>query len=144
MGVPREWVTRATDARRAWVKIPGASLAGAAAPVSHMRGVYAGAGLERVYTQREAMRRLVGVVDARDSAGGRARAARSTRCCAAGAASRASPAIRAAPASTRRTTSRPCPGDAVVLTINQALQEISERALADAMVRRPAPMAATS
>jgi cell division protein FtsI (penicillin-binding protein 3) len=65
LGVPREWVTRATDARRAWVEIPGAYLPGDAAAVTHMRGVYSEPGIERVYTQREAMRRLVGVVDAR-------------------------------------------------------------------------------
>ena len=34
----------------------------------------------------------------------------------------------------RRTTARPEAGDDVVLTINQALQEISERALADALI----------
>src|SRR5450432_4274356 len=59
LGVPREWVSRATDQHRAWVVIPGAYQPGDAAAVTHMRGVYADAGMERVYTQREAMRRLV-------------------------------------------------------------------------------------
>ena len=133
MGVPREWVVRATDPRRAWVVIPGAFLPGAAAPVAHMRGVYPDAGLERVYTQREAMRRLIGVVDARGAAvdgleltldsllRGEARVTRLAR------------DSRGARIDAPDDVA-PEPGDAVVLTINQALQEISDRALADAMV----------
>ena len=133
MGVAREWVSRATDARRAWVEIPGAFSPGAAAPVSHMRGVYPEAGIERVYTQREAMRRLIGVVDARDSAvdglertldsllRGQERVTRLAR------------DSRGARIDAPDDVA-PMPGDAVVLTINQALQEISDRALADAMV----------
>ncbi|MGH7623589.1 MAG: penicillin-binding transpeptidase domain-containing protein, partial [Gemmatimonadaceae bacterium] len=133
VGVPRDWVARATDARRAWVEIPGAYLPGAIAPVAHMRGVYIEPGMERVYTQREAMRRLIGVVDAHGAAvdgleltldsllRGQERVTRLARD------SRGaridSPDDQA-----------PQPGDAVVLTINQALQEISDRALADAMV----------
>lgn len=133
MGVPREWVVRATDPRRAWVVIPGAFLPGAAAPVAHMRGVYPDAGLERVYTQREAMRRLIGVVDAHGAAvdgleltldsllRGESRVTRLAR------------DSRGARIDAPDDVA-PEPGDAVVLTINQALQEISDRALADAMV----------
>ena len=133
MGVRREWVVRATDPRRAWVVIPGAFLPGAAASVAHMRGVYPDAGLERVYTQREAMRRLIGVVDARGAAvdgleltldsllRGEARVTRLAR------------DSRGARIDAPDDVA-PEAGDAVVLTINQALQEISDRALADAMV----------
>ena len=133
VGVPREWVARATDPRRAWVVIPGAFLPGAAAPVNHLRGVYTDAGMERVYTQREAMRRLIGVVDAHGTAvdgieltldsllRGQERVTRLAR--------DARGARIDAP-----DDQAPEPGDAVVLTINQALQEISDRALADAMV----------
>ena len=133
LGVPRAWVARATDQQRAWVIIPGAYQPGDAAAVTHMRGVYADAGMERVYTQREAMRRLVGVVDARGVAvdgleltldsllRGEERVthlARDSR-----------GARIDAP-----DDDVPEAGDAVVLTINQSLQEISERALADALV----------
>jgi cell division protein FtsI (penicillin-binding protein 3) len=133
MGVPREWVSRATDPRRAWVEIPGAFLPGTAAPVAHMRGVYPDAGLERVYTQREAMRRLIGVVDAHGAAvdgleltldsllRGESRVTRLAR------------DSRGARIDAPDDVA-PEAGDAVVLTINQALQEISDRALADAMV----------
>lgn len=133
MGVPRDWVARATDVRRAWLEIPGAFLPGAAAPVAHMRGVYLAPGVERVYTQREAMRRLIGVVDARGAAvdgleltldsllRGHERVTRLAR--------DSRGARIDAP-----DDQAPEPGDAVVLTINQALQEISDRALADAMV----------
>jgi cell division protein FtsI (penicillin-binding protein 3) len=133
LGVPREWVSRATDQHRAWVVIPGAYQPGDAAAVTHMRGVYADAGMERVYTQREAMRRLVGVVDARGVAvagleltldsllRGEERVARLAR--------DSRGARIDAP-----DDDAPEAGDAVVLTINQSLQEISERALADALV----------
>jgi cell division protein FtsI (penicillin-binding protein 3) len=133
LGVPRAWVARATDQRRAWVVIPGAYQPGDAAAVTHMRGVYADAGMERVYTQREAMRRLVGVVDARGVAvdgleltldsllRGEERVAHLAR--------DSRGARIDAP-----DDDVPEAGDAVVLTINQALQEISERALADALV----------
>ncbi len=133
LGVPREWVSRATDQHRAWVVLPGAYQPGDAAAVTHMRGVYADAGMERVYTQREAMRRLVGVVDARGVAvdgleltldsllRGEERVARLAR--------DSRGARIDAP-----DDDAPEAGDAVVLTINQSLQEISERALADALV----------
>ena len=133
LGVPREWVARATDARRAWVVIPGAYLPGDASPVAHMRGVYPEDGMERVYTQREAMRRLVGVVDARGVAvdgleltldsllRGEERVTRLAR--------DSRGARIDAP-----DVDAPEAGDDVVLTINQSLQEISERALADALV----------
>lgn len=133
LGVPRDWVARATDPRRAWVVIPGAYLPGDAAAVTRMRGVYAEPGIERVYTQREAMRRLVGVVDARGVAvdgleltldsllKGEERVTRLAR--------DSHGARIDAPED-----DAPEAGDDVVLTINQSLQEISERALSDAMV----------
>lgn len=134
LGVPRPWVARATDQHRAWVVIPGAYQPGDAAAVTHMRGIYADAGIERVYTQRAAMRRLVGVIDARGVAvdgleltldsllRGEERVARLAR-------DSRGARIDAPDDDT------PEAGDAVVLTINQSLQEISERALADALVK---------
>ena len=133
LGVPREWVSRATDARRAWVIVPGAYLPGDAAVVAHLRGVYPEAGMERVYTQRAAMRRLVGVVDAKGAAvdgleltldsllrgeGRVTRLARDSHGARIDAPDDATPEA----------------GDDVVLTISQSLQEISDRALADALV----------
>jgi cell division protein FtsI (penicillin-binding protein 3) len=132
LGVPREWVGRATDPRRAWVEIPGSYSPGDAAAVTHMRGIYSDPGVERVYTQREAMRRLVGMVDARGVAvdgleltldsllRGEQRVTRLAR--------DSRGARIDAP-----DDSAPEPGDDVVLTINQSLQEISERALEDAL-----------
>jgi cell division protein FtsI (penicillin-binding protein 3) len=131
--VPREWVVRATDQHRAWVELPGAYQPGEADAVTHMRGVYTDPGIERVYTQREAMRRLVGVVDAHGGAvdgleltldtllRGQERVTRLAR--------DSRGARIEAP-----DDDAPEAGDAVVLTINQSLQEISERALADALV----------
>jgi cell division protein FtsI (penicillin-binding protein 3) len=133
MGVPRAWVTRATDPRRAWVVIPGALLPGAAAPVAHMRGVYPDPGLERVYTQREAMRRLIGVVDARGVAVDGLERTLDSLLRGEDKVTRLARDSRGARIDSPDDDA-PEAGDAVVLTINQALQEISDRALADAMV----------
>ncbi len=131
--VPREWIARATDVRRAWVEVPGEFSPGDAAAVLRMRGLYPEPGIERVYTQREAMRRLIGVVDGRGVAvdgleltldsllRGEERVTRLAR--------DSHGARIDAP-----DDEAPEAGDDVVLTINQQLQEISERALADALV----------
>jgi len=136
LDVPQRWIARATDTHRAWVTLPGEFLPGAAARLTAMRGVYVEPVLQRVYTLREATRRIVGRVDANgepleglelvlDSLlrgrHGRATRARDPR----GPHFALPGGIDVAPV----------PGDAVVLTINQALQEISERALDEAMSR---------
>ena len=98
-----------------------------------MRGIYTEPVIERVYTQREAMRRMVGVVDGRgDAVDGLELALDSL--------------LRGEERVTRLARDShgaridapdddaPEAGDDVVLTINQQLQEIAERALADALV----------
>jgi cell division protein FtsI (penicillin-binding protein 3) len=134
LNVPRTWINRATDAHRAWVTLPGTYLPGDAAPVAAMRGVYTESMIERVYTQREAIRRVVGWVNASGRPMGgleltldsllRGRPGHTTQARDSRGRRFESPADRDV---------EPQPGDAVVLTINQGLQEISERALADAI-----------
>lgn len=134
LGVPRAWVRRASDTARAWVEIPGRYLPMEAAPLVGLRGVYAEPGLERVYTTREATRRLVGRADASGNGmdgvelaldsvlrgqSGRALLLRDAR------GGRGEPPFD--------TTVAPRAGADVVLTISQPLQEIAQRALGDAV-----------
>ena len=135
-GVSHQWIARATDASRRWVSLPGRYLALDVAAVMAMRGVYTTPIIERSYAFSEGTRRIIGRVDA----DGRAvdgielaldsvlrgkpgvatvmKDARGRRF--------ESPATPATP---------PIQGNTVVLTINQELQEIAERALADAVAK---------
>ncbi len=133
-GIPAKWVARAVDTTRAWVEIPGLWLPSDVAPASAMRGVHAVPSVDRVLSTTEGVRRIVGRVDGqgkpvdglelaldsvllgqrgtalllRDARGGRM----------------PSPSVRSVAAR---------PGHTVTLTLNYALQDIAERALADAV-----------
>lgn len=132
-GVTASWVTRATDSKRAWVEVPGEFLPADVASLVSTRGVHVRPVMERVYPASEALRRLVGrarpdgnPVDGIELAldtllrGERGRSAemRDAR-------GRRFDSPTAAAAAPR-------PGNTVVLTLNQQLQDICERALADA------------
>ena len=136
LGVSRAVALRAVDRRRRWVPVPGAFLASSAAAVAAMRGIYATPIQERVYTMTDGLRRFVGRVDASGAAvEGLELALDST--------------LRGTPGSQRvlrdaagrsfdsPTSSlvAPRPGRTVVLTIDQDLQEIAERALNEAVGR---------
>jgi cell division protein FtsI (penicillin-binding protein 3) len=134
LGVRSEWVARATDTRRAWVSLPGSYLPGDVAEVTAMRGVYTEPAIERVYTRREAMRRVLGTVGpSGEGVGGLERTLDSLIRGQAGRALMARDARGRGVAFPGDSDRAPVPGDAVVLTINQELQEISERALAEAV-----------
>jgi cell division protein FtsI (penicillin-binding protein 3) len=134
LDVPHKWVARATDVNRAWVTLPGEFLPGAATALVAMRGVYVAPVLQRVYTLRDATRRIVGRVDARGVArDGLELVLDSLLRGRPGTATRARDPRGASFALPGAVDVAPVPGDAVVLTINQALQEISERALHDAI-----------
>jgi cell division protein FtsI (penicillin-binding protein 3) len=132
--VPADWVKRAVDTTRAWVEIPGLWLPSDVGAVSAMRGVHAVPSVDRVLSTTAAVRRIVGRVDGqgkpvdglelaldsvllgrrgtalllRDARGGRL----------------PSPSVQSVAAR---------PGHTVTLTLNYALQDIAERALADAV-----------
>ncbi len=132
--VPAEWVARATDTTRAWVTIPGRYLMSDIAPAVTMHGVHSEPVLERVPPSNDGLRRLVGRADdagdpvdglekaldpiLRGEAGHTAllRDAKGTRF--------DSPTLAADDAK---------PGHTVVLTVNQTLQDIAEKALSDAL-----------
>jgi cell division protein FtsI (penicillin-binding protein 3) len=136
LGVTRAAALRAVDRRRSWVTLSGTFLAANAAAVAAMRGVYATPALDRVYTMPEGLRRLVGRVDARGAAVEGLELALDT-------------VLRGTPGSLRvlrdaaghsfdspsATLVAPTPGHAIVLTIDQDLQEIAERALGEAVAR---------
>jgi cell division protein FtsI (penicillin-binding protein 3) len=136
LGVARAAALRAVDPRRTWVTVPGTFLAANAAAVAAMRGVYATPVVDRVYAMPEGLRRLVGHVDGRGAAveglelaldsvlRGKPGSLRVLRDAAGG--SFDSPTATLVP---------PTPGHAVVLTIDQDLQEIAERALSEAVAR---------
>jgi cell division protein FtsI (penicillin-binding protein 3) len=135
-GVAPEWVARATDTGRAWVGIPGRYLPSDAAAVTTLRGVYAEPVADRLTMTSGGIVGVVGHVAADGTPldgielsldtvlrGGAGRAAIVRD----GSGRRfESPALPGVSAT---------PGNTVVLTINRALQEICERALADAMAR---------
>lgn len=133
-GVPGAWVTRATDPRRKWVVLPGRYLAIDVATASGMRGVYATPIIERAYALSEGSRRIVGRVDADGRAVDGVELALDSLL-------RGTPGTATVmrDARGRRFESpsspgiAPVQGNSVILTINQELQEIAERALADAV-----------
>jgi cell division protein FtsI (penicillin-binding protein 3) len=132
--VPAEWVARSTDTSRAWVTIPGLYLSSDVAPAITMHGVHSEPVLERVPPSDDGLRRLIGHADLagvpvdglekaldgvlRGEAGHTAllRDAKGARF--------DSPTLVADDAK---------PGHTVVLTVNQTLQDIAEKALGDAV-----------
>jgi cell division protein FtsI (penicillin-binding protein 3) len=132
--VSSEWISRATDTTRQWVTIPGRFLVSDVAPAIAMHGVHSEPVLERVPPANDGLRRLVGHADdtgepvdglekaldhvLRGEAGHSSllRDAKGTRF--------DSPTLAADDAK---------PGSTVVLTVNQTLQDIAEKALGDAV-----------
>ena len=134
--IPAEWVARATDTSKKWASLPMRFRAVDVAAISAMRGVYAKPVIERAYAFSEGTRRIIGRVDADGNAvDGMELALDSLLKGKAGnvvvmkdvhGRHFESPDASGTPA---------VPGNSVVLTINQELQEISERELADAVAR---------
>jgi cell division protein FtsI (penicillin-binding protein 3) len=132
--VPREWVARATDRSRKWVSLPGRYLAIDVAQAIAMRGVYSTSIIERAYSFSDGTRRLIGRVDADGkSVDGIELALDSLLRGAPGVATVMKDARGRRFGSPSTPPVPPVPGNTVVLTINQELQEIAERALADAV-----------
>ena len=132
--VPHEWVARATDRSRKWVSLPGRYLAIDVAPAMAMRGVYSTPIIERAYSFSDGTRRLIGRVDADGKAVDGIELALDSLL-------RGTPGVATVMKDARgrkfeSPSTPPVPpvsGNTVVLTINQELQEIAERALSDAV-----------
>lgn len=134
IGVPAPFVQRATDLERKWVELPGQHLATDVADLLAMRGVHPRRVIERVPPATAGLRNLLGVVDREGRAVGgveaaldgalRGRDGRTVLVRAGRNGALTSPEERVEP---------PVPGRTVVLTLHQGLQDIAERALADAI-----------
>jgi cell division protein FtsI (penicillin-binding protein 3) len=136
LGVPAGWVARATDARRKWVVLPGRYLPVDASVVTAMRGVYTEIAIDRVYAHGEAMRRVVGRVDADDEPiDGLELALDSLLRGQEGTLLVARDARGRRAASQQENGRAPVRGHEVVLTLSRELQDIAERALRDAVER---------
>ncbi|MBA3672386.1 MAG: hypothetical protein H0W68_10260 [Gemmatimonadaceae bacterium] len=133
-GVPVEFVRRATDPRRKWVAIPGRYLAIDVAAATAMRGVFTTPIIERAYAVSEGTRKIIGRVDPDGKAVDGVELALDSIL--RGTAGRATVMRDGRGGRFDSPTSpgtAPVAGHSVVLTINQELQEIAERALADAV-----------
>ena len=130
-GVPAVWVARAVDTTRKWVQIPGAFPPQPIAPLIPMRGVHSTVVLDRVYSNFAGIRKLVGRTDASGAALDGLELAMDTL-------------LRGDSATYRLARDRsgraiPNPsgvaavGATVVLTLSRDLQDIAERALAQAV-----------
>ena len=127
-------VRRAVDVAHAWVELPGHFTPESAAPLLAIRGIHSQAASDRVYLADEGAQRIVGHTDAKGRAvdgielaldsiltgrRGSTRLLRDSR-----GRSFESPSLEG---------EAPQPGNTVVLTLNHALQDIAEHAIARAM-----------
>lgn len=138
-GVPAEFARRAADASRKWVSLPGRYLVSDVARISAMRGVYTTTVIERAYSSSAGTRRVIGHVDNNGRALDGVELALDSIL-----AGRPGHVTVMRDGHGRKFESPTAPsvapvtGNTVVLTINQQLQEIAERALGDAVERMDA------
>ena len=133
-GVSAEWIAKATDERKPWVEIPRGFLPGDVARVTAIWGVHPVAIMERIVAPSQSLRRLVGhLSDEGKPLDGVERALDSLLAGVKGstAVARDAHGDRLASPETKSVLSRQ--GQSVTLTINHSVQDIAERALADAM-----------
>jgi cell division protein FtsI (penicillin-binding protein 3) len=132
--VPENFVRRVLDTKRKWVELPGQYLSTDVADAMAMRGVHPTASIERVAPPTDGLRRLLGTLDARGNAVGGIESAMDSLL--RGRAGRRA-LLRDGRGSRMETpeerSSAPVDGHSVVLTLNQGLQDIAERALAQAV-----------
>ena len=132
--VSQEWVARSTDTSRAWVTIPGRFLLSDVSSIVAMRGVHSEPVLERVPPANDGLRRLVGRADdAGNPVDGLEKALDNVLRGEPGQAALLRDAKGARFDSPALGASDAKPGRTVVLTINQTLQDIAEKALGDAV-----------
>jgi cell division protein FtsI (penicillin-binding protein 3) len=138
-GVPAEFARRAADRARKWVTLPGRYLASDVSRISAMRGVYTTPVIERAYSSSAGTRRIIGHVDRDGHAlDGVELALDSALAGRPGSATVMRDGRGRKFESPMAPSVSPITGNTVVLTINQQLQEIAERALGDAVARMSA------
>lgn len=132
--VPESFVQRTLDPKRKWVELPGQYLSTDVAEALAMRGVHPTESIERVAPPTDGLRRLLGTLDARGNAVGGVESALDSLL-------RGRPGRRALVRDSKgrrlespeERSDAPVNGHTVVLTLNQGLQDIAERALAQAV-----------
>jgi cell division protein FtsI (penicillin-binding protein 3) len=133
--VEQSWVERAIDTSRAWVVLPGRYLAEEVASITAMRGVYATQQADRSYSMSVGLQPLLGRVSDGHGLDGLEFTLDSLLRGKAGEAQLVRDARGRSFASPTQPGQAATPGHSVALTINQGLQEIAERTLADAVAR---------
>jgi len=132
-GVPTEWIARATDAKRAWVVVPGRFLPSDIARAIPLRGVYSEPVSERVYALSPGLRDMIGRVNSEGQpVDGIELSLDSLLRGTAGSATLLRDARGRSFEAPNDPGVAPSKGRSVTLTINHELQEICERALDDA------------
>lgn len=136
VGVPSTFVSRATDRSRKWVELPGRFLSSDVTDIMAMRGVHPRATTERVAPATDGLRRLLGVVDGEGRAvGGIESALDSLLRGTSGRTSFRRDGRGGRFSSPDEEPQEAIPGHDVVLTLHEGLQDIVERALADAVAQ---------
>lgn len=132
----RNLIVRARDLERHWVPLPGRHLSGDIGALLALRGVHRAPVIDRMYPPWQSSRRIVGHVDRDGNAvDGLERALDDLLRGQPGMATKVRDARGRRLASPGVPGLAPVPGSAVVLTISQALQEIADRALQDAIAK---------
>lgn len=138
-GVPAEFARRAADVNRKWVTLPGRYLASDVSRISAMRGVYTTSVIERAYSSSAETRSIIGHVDNNGRAlDGVELALDSVLAGRPGSVTVMRDGRGRKFESPMAPSVTPITGNTLVLTINQQLQEIAERALGDAVARMSA------
>ncbi|HJQ20894.1 MAG TPA: penicillin-binding transpeptidase domain-containing protein [Gemmatimonadaceae bacterium] len=135
-GIEQTWADRATDARRAWVTLPGRYIAEDVAALTATRGVYTTPVSDRTYTTSPGLRALLGRVDGDGKPVDGLELVLDSVLRGADGASRLVRDVHGRSfASPTSPGQAPRSGNSVVLTINHELQDIAERTLGDAVAR---------
>jgi cell division protein FtsI (penicillin-binding protein 3) len=133
-GVPAEWTRRVADTKRAWVDLPGVFPQGQVADVVGSRGVYVTPVGQRVYATSDGVKRIVGRTNTLGEAvDGIELALDSLLEGEVGKSRMMRDAKGGKLTNPEATTEAPRAGHTVSLTLNLTLQDICDRALADAV-----------
>lgn len=132
-GVEARFVTMAVDLRRKWVDIPRTFLPAEIAPLIGQRGVYARPAMDRVYSTSPGIRRIVGRVGADGRALDGVELSLDSLLTGDTSTVRVARDKSGRPLAAPPGAEEPRPGDTVVLTISRSLQDICDRALAEAV-----------
>jgi len=134
VGVDASWLARLADPKRKWVQLPGSFVQSDIEAVLAMRGVYADRVGERVYAATGGAERIVGHANAQgEGLDGIELVLDSLLRGTKGKVSLVKDVRGRRFESPDEMSAEPRPGNTVVLTINGALQEISDRALGNAV-----------